>query len=355
MPELWDTADLIQVSYADETAPPDGWWRARYFGRTHQSDRRSIYFDEIKGRDRRLAPFVAPNVQGRVMRSRGQSMASFAPAYVKPKHEVDPSKAITRRPGEPLAGIGNGTLTPEQRYDAAVAQNLVDERDMIERRWDWMACRAAVYAQVVVRGEDYPEVTVDFNRDPSLEYTPTGTNVWSNPASAPLAQLQAARTNAFKRGRAAVNDVVMGANALSAFMGHQQVLDLLKTDVKGAEQTSIDRSGVAVIEGAMYVGRIGGPLGAPLDIWAYANDYEDPEDGQMYDFFDPNDVALIGRGLNGVMAFGAIMDKKASLKALPIFPKIWEDDDPPATWTMSQSAPLAVPLNANNSALIHAL
>ena len=51
MPELWDTADLIQVSYADETAPPDGWWRTRYFGRTHQSDRRSIYFDEIKGRD----------------------------------------------------------------------------------------------------------------------------------------------------------------------------------------------------------------------------------------------------------------------------------------------------------------
>jgi hypothetical protein len=357
MPEIWDTADLMEVTYPDQDAPPDGWWLNRYYQRQYASTRRKIYFDEIGERDRRLAPFVAPNAMGRVMRSRGSTVASFAPAYVKPKHEVDPSKALTRRPGEPLAGIGNGTLTPDQRYDAAVADNLRSEREMIERRWDWMACQATVYGEVVIRGEDYPEVTVGFNRDPSLEYTPTGGAVWSNPSADVLGQIAVARLNAFKRGRAAVNDVVMGLDALGGFMANTKVQDLLKTDVKGAEQTVLDRTGVAVISGAQFIGTIGGPAagGAPINIWAYSNDYEDPEDGEMHDFMDAGDVALIGTGLGGVRAFGAIMDKKARLQALPIFPKMWEDEDPSATWTMSQSAPLMVPTNANNTALIHAL
>lgn len=354
MPELWETADLMEVTYADADSPPDGWWLNRYYQRQHFSTRQKVYFDEIQARDRRLAPFVAPNAMGRVMKTRGSTVASFAPAYVKPKHQVDPSKAITRMPGEPLAGIGDGTLTPDQRYDRAVARNLLDEREMIERRLDWMACRATVYGKVVVVGEDYPEVTVDFNRHPSLEYTPTGSNVWTDPTSNKLAQLQLARTNAFKRGRSAVNDVIMGTTALGLFMEDEKVLELLNNQVKGAEQTQLDRSGVAVIEGAMFVGRIGGPLGAPINIWAYANDYEDPDDGELKPYMGSGDVALVGTGVQGTQAFGAIMDKKANLQAVRMFPTMWDDNDPPATWTMTQSAPLMVPVNANNTALIHA-
>lgn len=169
-----------------------------------------------------------------------------------------------------------------------------------------------------------------------------------------MAQLQVARTNAFKRGRSAVNDVIMGTTALGLFMEDEKVLELLNNQVKGAEQTQLDRSGVAVIEGAMFVGRIGGPLGAPINIWAYANDYEDPDDGELKPYMGSGDVALVGTGVQGTQAFGAIMDKKANLQAVRMFPTMWDDNDPPATWTMTQSAPLMVPVNANNTALIHA-
>jgi hypothetical protein len=51
----------------------------------------------------------------------------------------------------------------------------------------------------------------------------------------------------------------------------------------------------------------------------------------------------------GVRAFGAILDSKAGLQALPIFAKMWDQEDPSVTFVMSQSAPLMVPRDPNGS------
>src|SRR5882672_8371199 len=169
---LYGTVELIVVQQAFPDLP-DGFWRAK-FPRVVTSDREDIMFEQLDIDNRRLAPFVAPNVQGRVMRSQGFSARTFRPAYVKPKHIVDPSKAIHRIFGEALLG----GLSMGQRFDAQVAANMRAEREMIERRWDWMACRAMVDGSVTVAGDDYPTVVVNFNRDPSLTITLSGTARW---------------------------------------------------------------------------------------------------------------------------------------------------------------------------------
>jgi hypothetical protein len=135
----------------------------------------TIAFDEVGERYRKLAPFVAPNVQGRVMKSQGFTTKTFRPAYVKPKHIVDPNKQFARRAGEALA---TGSLTPGQRFDAAVAENLRIEQDMIRRRENWMAAQAVIHGTVLVAGEDYPPVTVDFGRDAGLTSVLAGTARW---------------------------------------------------------------------------------------------------------------------------------------------------------------------------------
>jgi hypothetical protein len=60
---------------------------------------------------------------------------------------------------------------------------------------------------------------------------------------------------------------------------------------------------------------------------------------------DSRDIVLTGPNVNGVQCFGAILDHKAQFQALPIFPKMWDENDPPATYIMNQSAPLMVPVN----------
>jgi hypothetical protein len=58
---------------------------------------------------------------------------------------------------------------------------------------------------------------------------------------------------------------------------------------------------------------------------------------------------LTGPSVRGVRCFGAIQDFDANLQALAMFPKMWRSDDPSATFIMTQSAPLMVPVNPNNT------
>lgn len=353
MPELWETADLLDVSYADEAAPPDGFWRAM-FPRQFNSTAQAIVFDDLPVRDRRLAPFVAPNVQGRVMKSRGRTMSSFSPAYVKPKHVVDPTKAIARRRGEPLGGQNAGTLSLEQRFDACVADNVRTERELIERREDWMAAQAVIYGEVVVSGEDYPTQTVDFKRDASLTVTLGGGMTWDDPDSTPLLDVRDVRKDAFTLGRAPTNKLIFGTDAWNAWAEHADVQNTLDNMKRGSE-SNYNATGMVDGSPVEYMGQISGPQGAGrIDLWVYSNDYED-DDGSIVPFLDPRDVVGVGGNLGGFMCYGAILDADAGLQALPRFPKMWKNPDPSVVYTMTQSAPLPVPTNPNNSWRIRAL
>lgn len=347
--EIWATADLIEVAYDDQASPPDGFW-LRFYPRVITSQAEEIYFDQIPVRDRRLAPFVSPNVQGRVMRSLGFNMASFKPAYVKPKHVVDPARAIPRRRGEPFGG----NLSLQERYDAIVADNIVTERALIERRWDWMGGQAMVYGSVTVAGDDYPSRTVDFGRDASLTTTLTSGVYWNETNGDPMADISLQRKNAFTRGRAPVNTLVFGVDAWDAFASRPEFTILLNNQNRGSNSL-FNTTGLASGEPYEYQGRIQGPNGGgQIDMWTYSNEYE-ADDASMVQYLDPRDVVGIGGNVQGFQCFGAIMDSDAGLQSLPMFPKSWKNEDPSVTYTMTQSAPLPVPANINNTFRIRAL
>ena len=91
---IYDTGTMMEVQRSPLLAPEVKAFWLKWFPRTYLSPDQKIYFDEIDTNERRLAPFVAPNVQGRVLRDKGFSTKSFRPAYVKPKHVVDPTRAM---------------------------------------------------------------------------------------------------------------------------------------------------------------------------------------------------------------------------------------------------------------------
>ena len=83
-------------------------------------------------------------------------------------------------------------------------------------------------------------------------------------------------------------------------------------------------------------------------MYVYSDYYQD-EAGNAVPFMSSKDIVLTGPNVMGVRAFGAIMDAKAGLRALPKFPKMWEEEDPSAVMVMTQSAPLMIPVNPNNT------
>lgn len=348
------TVDLIDVINDPSLAPETGFWM-RYFPRVFNSTAEKIMFDEIDDNEYRMAPFVLPHVQGVPMAAKGFQTRSFRPAYLKPKHVVDPSRAITRRAGEaPL-----GTLSPAQRFDIILADNLRRERAMIYNRWDWMACQAVVTGKCVIKGENYPTTTVDFGRDSGLTSVLSGGALWTADTATPIADVQSMSDLSYKLSRSPITDLIFGQDAFAAFLlpTHGDVQGLLNTLLRGNESL-FNASGITDGSPFVFQGNLVGTGGIGLKrMWTYVNYYESLGDsvedtaglGVGVPYFDTNTVVGVGSGLRGVQAFGAIMDRQAGLAPLSLFPRMWDNEDPSVTYTMTQSAPLMIPMRPDNS------
>jgi surface antigen len=331
--DLFSTAELRKVIV--DSRPPVQYFLDRLYKEQMEFTTEEIMFDDLK-LGRRMAPFVAPNLQGRVQKRSGFYTRSFRPAYVKPKDVVTPGRMLRRLAGEALTG----DMTPGERWRATVAAYQLDQRKQIMRRWEWMAAQAALYGQVTISGEDYPTVTIDFGRSANHTVVLTGTARWSDTANSnPADDLEDWATRIREAEGFVVTRVTMGGAAWRAFRKHPVIEKLLETR-RGS--TSTAETGPGLGESVEFKGQIGS-----FNIYVYADVYED-EDGAIQQMMDSRDVLLEAEaGYEGVRAFGAIMDAKAGLQPYDIFPKMWENEDPSVIYLLSQSAPLMIPSRPN--------
>ncbi len=110
-------------------------------------DTEEVYFDKVQ-RARRLAPFVVPTIEGRPQRSRGYTTMGFRPPYIKEKHIIEPNRMMKRRVGEQLLG----SMTPMQRFNLALFDNMLIEDDAITRTEEWMAAQLLLSGAMTCQG-----------------------------------------------------------------------------------------------------------------------------------------------------------------------------------------------------------
>lgn len=336
--KLYDTNTLLGVM--SQTAPVPSYWLDLCFGREITFTDEYIDFEKIV-KHRKLAPFVAPTSQGQPIYSEGSNVTRIKPAYVKPKDPVNPNRMIQRRPGELLPG--SSAMSPQARYNAVVADIQREHRESIERRWEWLAAQAVLNGKVTLVGDNYPERVVDFQRDSANTVTLTGADVAWNKGGDVVGDIEKWRTQVRRAPFGGpTNRLTVGTDAWEAMRKNAGLLKLLDTQVRGTDADF--RTGIREGLDVEYVGRLSGTL----DVYVYS-DYYEKEDGTTEAFMDSRDVVLTGPNVMGVRAFGAILDNKAGFNALPIFPKMWSENDPPLVFCMAQSAPLMIPVNPNNT------
>lgn len=339
---IFDTTTLLDVLRVQKT--PQQFWLEKCFPKQINFQTESISFDRVNEDYRRLAPFVAPNVQGKVMTREGSDMLSFKPAYVKPKHIVNPDDVIVRQPGEAL---GSGDMTLEQRREAVVADILARHKNMHVMTREWLAARAIIDGKVTIQGENYPAVTVDFRRHASLTSVLAGGAKWDQGTATPLTDLKNMRQTANTLCGAVIRDVIFGAGAWAVFSTHATVTPLLDKQVRGSESdfTKLTDGFEDTVE---YLGSLVGTNGAGLlRMWMYTGKYKDETD-TLQNILDTDTVVGVDfASVQGHRCFGAIRDGRAGFQALDMFPKNWETEDPWAEFLMTQSAPLMVPKQPN--------
>lgn len=336
--DLYTTTALVRI--VDRIRMPRPAILDTFFPQIVEQETEEIAFDVIP-EGRRVAPFVSPLVAGKIVQSKGFKTRTFKPAYVKDKRAIDPRRPLRRQVGEIIGG--NPGTTAQNREAAILASELADQVDMLTMRLELMAVDALLDGKVIVTGEGYDAVEVDFGRHEDLTEVLLTTARWGESNVSPHADIQAKRKAVLQRSGEEVTDMIFGVDAFDLYVKDPEVKGLLDINYRGGT-SELERL-AHIRDGISFQGKLGA---AGPNIWTYSQTYEDAA-GNEQNVIDPYQV--IGGSTNprssGVRYFGAIIDPKHNYGARQYAVKSWLEEDPACRMLLMQSAPLTVPTRVN--------
>ncbi len=333
---IYDTATLVQVVPNLMTAQK--FLLDKFFPNIVESDSEYVAIDVEIGK-RRLAPFVSPLVEGKLVESRRIQTNTFKPAYVKDKRAPDLRKPVRRMIGERIGG----QLSAAERQMANVQFEMEDQVDMLERRQEWMAAQALMTGTVTVKGDGFPTTLIDFGRNSSLTVTLSGGARWGQAGVVPSVMIEQWGHQILRESGAVCTDIVFTTTPWSLFIQDPVVKAAIWYPDNGGKGNKIN-VGAEIERGAVYKGRWG-----QYDLWVYNDWFIDPDTELEQPMIPDGNVVMTGSYLQGTRAFGAILDPEFNYGALAYAPKMWVQKDPAQLLMMMQSAPLIIPSRVNAS------
>jgi hypothetical protein len=330
----YDTAELVATMPSLKT--PSSWLCDMFFPLEVLSDAPTVAIDVDTGL-RRLAPFVSPLVEGKMVESRQYQTNLFRPPYIKDKRTPDLTRPVRRMIGERLLG---GSLTPQERLEANIAYQLMDQTQMIQRRIEWMAAQTLLNGQLTIIGDGYASpLVINFNRSPTLQVSLTGAGQWGQTGVSPTQFLQTWALAVQQASGAVATDVILTPTPWLALQSDLRLINAIWAPRAG--DSNIDM-GVYTPNGGQMVGRYG-----QFTFWLYNEWAIDPISDIESPLLPDGTVIVASREMMGVRAFGNILDPEFAYGPMAFAPKIWMNKDPAQLVMMMQSAPLTIPSRVN--------
>lgn len=314
--ELLDTVSILK--------PASMTFLDKYFPIIRTSDSQYVHID-IETKKRRLAPFVAPRVKGRVVHSEGFTTRTLRPPYIKDLRIVTPEDTTTRSFGEAMTG----NLSRQERLNRAVNAALLDQLEMVRRRKHIMCIEQLRTGKLVIVGEDYPEVEVDFMRNAQL--TDTTDSVWTVAGVDPLKQAKEKALICLQETGTYPRDLYMEPVGFGLFSVHPLIKDRLNIININNNQMSTNNPDQV---GAIFAGTIDG-----FNINVFQDWYVDSA-GVEQPAIPSGSLIGVSSGVRGIQFHGAIEDLESGMQPLPFFSKSRVEFDPSGLELLSQSSPL---------------
>lgn len=342
-PSIFDTNTLIHVVTNLKVAQT--FLLDMFYPNIIMSDTEFVSIDVDVGK-RRLAPFVSPLVEGKLVEQRRIQTNTFKPPYIKDKRAPDLRKPVRRLMGERIGG----DQRPEVRMMQNINFEMEDQIDMIQRRLEWMAAQELVNGTLTVTGDGFPTVTIDFGRSSYLTITLTGTALWDsgNAAATPAANIDQWQNQVLRESGAIVTDIIFTPTPYQYFVKDPVVTNAIVFDT--SKFSFPNKNQVQMASEAKHGAILKGVYGS-YRLWVYNDWYVDDgtEGGtlnQEYRMVPDGTILMIGQ-LEGIRAYATIIDPEHNYQALPYAPKIWTNKDPAQLFMMMQSAPLPIPSRVN--------
>ena len=324
---LFDTRTMI--SALEQRLPPISFLRDMFFSKeVNVSISKYVDIDVYKGK-RRLAPYVNPKMEGKLVERIGYKTFSYEPPYVKPKMVTTAQDFLKRNMDENIYTDGDG---PQQRAEKQVGKDLADMEDQIIRVEEVQASQLLQTGKVTVKGEGVDD-EIDFLQSATHLPVLSGTDLWDNSSSQPLEQFRVWRRLMLQDCGKSPNVAILGSDSIDEFIKNTNVKSQL--DTRRINLGQLDP--IEQADGVTYYGRI---LDVGIDLYTYDEWYIDPETGIETSMIGSKKCILISKSGRFSVQYGAIQDLKAGNAAVSRFAKSWEKEDPSVRYIMVQSAPL---------------
>jgi hypothetical protein len=307
-----------------------------------------IEFDFRRGR-RKMAPFVAPLVGGKLMERQGFETRFFRAPRIAPVRALRVPDLEPRMMGESIYSA----RSPADRAAELLAEDAVFCDEAISRREEWMCRQVLVNGALTVTADTGYQMVVDYTQSSAgaanNHYVPT--TKWDQAGSDPLADLEAARLATIKDSGISPNIALFGVNAAKVFVRNAQVgtlLDKMRFSIATIEPIIKDPA-------VVIFGRVPG-----LELYEYAEYFED-DAGTIFPMLPDNFVMLLSTETPNKIVYGAftqledVKAKRFVTYTTDRIPFIYGDEEGGALYYRLTSCPLPMPVDILGFRVVEAL
>lgn len=337
--EIYRTNNLVEV--VKKSRIPGSFLRTRFFPTTPRDIfKTKEVFIERTDEGNLCAPFVIPYSGAKLMERQGYTGEKLIPAFINPARDMSISQLEKKGIGETLYD----EVTPEERAQNYLADDLVFLQKAIQRTQEWMC------GQILVNG--YVDCAIDANThvrfkyydqnfDNRMTFTSGGSTVYWDSQGASIYEQLSTMVNDIDAEYGDI-DIVLGAELVNVFLTDQQMLKML--DVANANFGRIDPA-LQQFPGVGLLGAInfGGKL---CYVWTY--NAKATIGSQETSFIDGKYALAIPRTGFGATKFGSITqmeqeDNDYHTYAAEMVPRVLNDPHSDNRRIEMKSAPLPHP------------
>ena len=307
-----------------------------------------VEFDFRRGR-RKMAPFVAPLVGGKVMERQGFETRFYRAPRIAPVRALRIPDLEARLPGETIYNAG----TQADRAAELLADDAIYLDTAITRREEWMCRSLIINGNINVSADNGYTNNINYMESslgtPNNHFVPT--TKWDQAGSDPFADLEAARLAVIRDSGISPNVVLFGSTAKSAFINNANVAKFLNSFQFNIAHIE------PIIDDASVI-RFGYQAG--LEYYQYAEYFED-DAGTLYPMLPPELVLLASTTVQNKIVYGAytqledVKSKRFVTYQTSRIPYIYGDEDGGALYYRLTSCPLPMPADVLGWRIVEAV
>lgn len=339
---LFDRRNMIEALVVKR--PPKAFLRNTFFRNVRTFDTTKVDIDIFKGKQR-AAAFVSPRQEGQVVGRTGYSTKTYEPLELRPKIPTTAGDALKRQPGEI---VYSGNQNAMDRASMLLMQDMDELDNLIARREEIMCSQALMSDAVKIVDQEGNTLIADISFGRAADHTLSTGDVtssygglWSSSTASPMETLRKMQRKIALDSGILPTVVVMGADAVDAFVSHPDVRDVGKMYNQQLQDIQM-RFPNFQADGARLVGIFEGIVVFEY-VEQYLDDWTSPSSPALTPMIGAKKILFGAPEARSEMLYGVIAHMKAGLQAMPRFVNTYEEEDPSVRWLQMHSRPLPSP------------